>query len=264
MQDLTVTLVQTFLHWGDREKNLAHLSGKLEHIPPTDLIILPEMFTTGFITDPTGVTEEMDGPVMHWMREMASRKKACLMGSLNMKVGEKYFNRLICMAPDGNFTQYDKRHLFRMGGEDKQFTRGNKRGIFAVKGWNILPLICYDLRFPVWCKNTFSGGKHAFDLLICVANWPEVRSQAWSLLLRARSIDNQCYAIGVNRVGNDGNGVSHSGNSAVVDPRGKVISNIEPHAETVVTMNLKHDELDDFRAAFPVGHDWDEFIITGI
>ncbi|MFO7614334.1 MAG: amidohydrolase [Bacteroidales bacterium] len=264
MQDLTVTLVQTFLHWGDREKNLAHLAEKLEDIPSTDLIILPEMFTTGFITDPTGVAEEMDGPAMGWMREMAFQKKAYLLGSLSMKVGEKYYNRMICMAPDGSYAQYDKRHPFRMGGEHLKFSKGNKRGIFAVKGWNVLPLICYDLRFPVWCKNTFSGGRHAFDLIICVANWPEVRSQAWTLLLKARAIDNQCYTIGVNRIGEDGNGISHSGDSAVSDPRGKIITGIEPHTEAVVTLTISRKELDEFRAAFPVGLDWDAFTIPEI
>lgn len=264
MQDLTVTLVQTFLYWGDREKNLAHLTASLEHIPPTDLIILPEMFTTGFITDPTGVAEEMEGPAMQWIHGMAFRKKAHVMGSLSMKVGEAYFNRLICMAPDGSFARYDKRHPFRMGGEHLKFTKGDKRGIFSVKGWNILPLICYDLRFPVWCKNTFSGGKHAYDLLICVANWPEVRSQAWSLLLKARAIDNQCYAIGVNRIGEDGNGVNHSGDSAVSDPRGKIMTHMEPHAAIVETMTISRKELDEFRAAFPVGLDWDTFTIPGI
>jgi predicted amidohydrolase len=263
MQDLKITLVQTSLFWGDHLRNLEMLTRKLADVAETDLIVLPEMFSTGFITEPETVAENMNGPSMQWLREMSDMKKAVITGSLIIRENGRYFNRLVWMRPDGSYETYDKRHLFRMAGEHDRFTMGTSRKIMEVKGWRVFTLICYDLRFPVWAQNRLIGGKHEYDILLVTANWPEVRNQAWKLMLAARAIDNQAYAVGVNRVGNDGRGMAHSGDTAVIDPRGKPITQIIPGEESVTTLILNHKDLADFREAFQVGLDWDDFSISG-
>jgi len=257
MQDLKITLVQTSLHWGDMEANLRHFDRLLSGIKATDLIILPEMFNTGFITEPAPVAETMDGRTVSWLREKAAALGTAITGSLIIHEERNYYNRLIFMLPDGSFQHYDKHHLFSMAGEHHRFTQGMIRTIIQYKGWKIRPLICYDLRFPVWCKNTWLEGEYGYDLLLCVANWPEVRSHAWKLFLQARAIENIAYVAAVNRVGHDGRGQAHSGDSAVIDPKGRPISHFEPHQEAIHTVTLSKKELTDFRAAFNVGADWD-------
>ncbi len=264
MHDLTLTLVQTALFWGEHQRNRDMLARKLEHVPPADLIVLPEMFNTGFITVPAPVAEPMGGPSMQWLHEMASQKKAVVTGSLIIVEEGKYYNRLIWMRPDGSYEQYDKRHLFRMAGEHERFTMGAARKVFNLKGWNILPLICYDLRFPVWSQNRLIEGRHEYDLLLVVANWPEVRSQAWKLMMAARAVDNQAYVAAVNRVGEDGRGMAHSGDSGVVDPRGRIITQVRPSEESITTLSIDKKELEDFRQNFQVGLDWDLFKIIDI
>jgi len=257
MQDLKITLVQTSLYWGDAEANLRHFDNLLRDVEVTDLIILPEMFNTGFITEPGPVAETMDGRTMGWMKEKACTTGAAVTGSLIIKEDGKFYNRLIFMLPDGSYEQYNKRHLFSMAGEHLRFAPGVQQTIIEYKGWKIRPLICYDLRFPVWCKNTWQEGEYGYDLLLCVANWPEVRSHAWKLFLQSRAIENIAFVAAVNRVGNDGRGQPHSGDSGVVDPKGHLISNFEPHQEAIKSFILSKKELNDFRAAFNVGADWD-------
>jgi omega-amidase len=271
MQDLSVTIIQTNLFWENPTANLANLEEKMAQISlPTDLIILPEMFTTGFTMNAKAVAEPMNFTTFKWLKQLSKRTQAVITGSFIVKEGEQYFNRLIWMRPDGSFETYDKRHLFRMGEEDKTFTAGTKRLIVELKGWRICPLICYDLRFPIWSRNSHSKieaerspnrkSKIEYDLLIYVANWPSVRSQVWDILLQARAIENQSYCIGVNRVGKDGIGLEYSGNSAVIDFKGNRIF-YQKDSEIIDNQILNKKELEDFRNKFPAYLDADEFEI---
>jgi predicted amidohydrolase len=268
MQDLSVTIIQTNLFWENPTANLASLEEKIAQISlPTDLIILPEMFNTGFTMNVKIVAEPMNLTTFKWMNQQAKQTQAVITGSFIVKEGEQFFNRLIWMRPDGSFETYDKRHLFRMGEEDKIFTAGAKRLMVELKGWRICPLICYDLRFPVWSRNIFSKLKTEnqisniqYDLLIYVANWPLIRSQVWDTLLQARAIENQSYCIGVNRVGKDGMNVEYSGNSAVIDFKGNQLF-YQNDAEIIQNRILSKVALEDFRNTFPAYLDADEFEI---
>ncbi|HEX8516390.1 MAG TPA: amidohydrolase [Bacteroidia bacterium] len=256
-ENLSITLIQSDLHWEDQARNLQMFSEKIALIPGnTDLIILPEMFTTGFSMQPEKFAEGMDGSTIAWMKKQAKENNCVLTGSFACGENGKYYNRLVWMRPDGTFSYYDKRHLFSMGDENNHYSAGDKKIIEEIMGWKICPLICYDLRFPVWSRNT-----DGYDLLIYVANWPERRSHPWKTLLLARAIENQCYAAGVNRIGEDANGIYHSGDSAVIDPKGEIISNIGPHKEETETILLNHTELEEFRKIFPVLNDADKFEI---
>ena len=262
MQDLNITIIQTTLHWEDVDANLAHFSKKLDAIAgPTDLVVLPEMFTTGFAVERERVAEEHGGKGFQWMKEKAKEKNCVITGSIAIKEKGKLYNRLYWVEPDGNFMFYNKRHLFKMAGEHKHFTAGERKIIAGIKGWKICPLICYDLRFPVWSRNTWNKetGEAEYDVLIYVANWPEVRSYPWKQLLIARAIENQCYVGGVNRIGADGNNFPHSGDSAVINPRGEVISKTKAHEDSIETITLETKYLEDFRKVFPVGSDADPF-----
>src|SRR5690606_24430266 len=202
MQDLRITIIQTSLHWQDASANRTMFSEKLAAAAPaTDLIVLPEMFTTGSSMDAAGLAEDAEGPTLQWMKEEAVRYSAVLTGSVMVKEGDNYYNRLYWVRPDGTYEHYDKRHLFRMAKEHHSYTPGKEKLLVELKGWNICPLVCYDLRFPVWSRNTGSQ----YDLLLYVANWPKPRANAWSTLLQARAIENLSYVVGVNRVGTDGN-----------------------------------------------------------
>ena len=281
MKDLSVTIIQTSLFWENPTANLANLEEKMAQIPlPTDLIILPEMFNTGFTMNAKSVAEPMNFTTFKWLKQQAKRTNAVITGSYIVKEGECFFNRLIWMRPDGSFETYDKRHLFRMGGEDKTFTAGTTRLIVELKGWRICPLICYDLRFPVWSRNFTQeeGGKKNsylqsntydliphnsylnYDLLIYVANWPSVRSQVWDTLLQARAIENQSYCIGVNRVGKDGMNLEYAGNSVVIDFKGNQLF-YQKDSEIINNQILSKNELEDFRAKFPAYLDADDFEI---
>jgi omega-amidase len=257
MRDLTITLLQTALHWHDREANLTMFSEKLSVLnQPTNLIVLPEMFTTGFSMDAPAYAEQMEGPVLDWMARTARQHQAVVTGSVIVEEAGKYYNRLLWMRPDGTCEQYDKKHLFRMAGEDRVYTAGTQKRVVELKGWNICPLVCYDLRFPVWSRNV----RNQYDLLLYVANWPEVRAQAWKTLLQARAIENLAYCVGVNRVGQDGNGIAYAGDSMVVDPKGQVLLSAS-RLECLPTLTLSKQDLIQFREKFPAQLDADDFEI---
>ena len=259
MTDLKITIIQYDLHWENKEKNLKMFSQKIGAISdPTDLIVLPEMFTTGFSMNPNKFAEPMNGETVNWMKEKAQEKECVITGSFICIENGKCFNRLVWMNADGTYSTYDKRHLFRMANEDSHYTAGQKKIIVELKGWKICPLICYDLRFPVWSRNRFSAD---YDLLIYVANWPEIRSYPWKTLLLARAIENQSYVAGLNRVGKDGNDIYHSGDSAVINAKGEIISKIKAHEESCEAITLNYSELAEFRKNFPAMLDADDFEI---
>ena len=267
MSTLTVTLIQTNLFWEERERNLAMLESKINGINEhTEIIILPEMFSTAFSMKPEQLAETMDGVTFHWMQRIAVAKKVILTGSIMVEEEGRYYNRLIWMLPNGAYGYYDKRHLFAFAKEDRHYTRGNKRLIASVKGWKINLQVCYDLRFPVWARQSAGavhsdGGFPEYDVLVYVANWPERRNHAWKTLLQARAIENQAYVIGVNRVGNDGNDIYHSGDSMVVDAMGEILYH-KAHEEDVFTITLDKNVLEANRNRFPFLRDADHFIIA--
>ncbi|TAE28126.1 MAG: amidohydrolase [Cytophagales bacterium] len=252
---LRVTLIQTSLYWHDPVANRAALEETIFALPePTDLIVLPEMFTTGFTMEAPAVAEPPRLTTHRWMQQMAAQTNAVVTGSYVVREGEQYYNRLLWMQPDGQFMTYDKRHLFRMAGEHNTYSSGNKRLIQEWRRWRICPLICYDLRFPVWSRNT----PQDYDLLLYVANWPAVRQQPWDTLLQARAIENLSYVLGVNRVGDDEKGNHYAGGSALIDYKGEVLFR---HYETPVIhqQTISLDDLRAFREKFPAHLDADEF-----
>lgn len=257
MQDLKITIIQSFLHWEDVEANLSMFGKKIERIgEQTDLIVLPEMFNTGFTMNAEKMCETMDGMTMSWMREIASRANAAITGSFIIKENNRYYNRLIWMKPDGTHLYYDKRHLFRLGDEHKFYTPGKEKLIVELNGWKTCPMICYDLRFPVWSRN-----REEYDLLLFVANWPEKRMPAWKHLLPARAIENESYVVGVSRVGVDGNGINHIGGSSVIDYEGKMLCQMD-HEEAIKTVSLSKENLVSWRRAYPFWKDADRFTIN--
>ncbi|WKK87206.2 amidohydrolase [Marivirga arenosa] len=263
MQDLKVTLIQTPLYWQEKQANLSMFEEKLWEIEEeTDLIILPEMFNTGFSMEAEKMAEPMNLHTFKWMKQMASQKKAVITGSFIVNDNGDYFNRLIWMKPDGDYSVYDKRHLFRMANEDEHYTPGEKELIVELKGWKIKPLVCYDLRFPVWCRNKSNNENElAYDIILFVANWPAVRVNAWDSLLTARAIENVSYSIGVNRIGNDGNEIPHNGHSAIYDPKGNAVYFADDR-EVIKTISLSAEELMKFRQKFPAQLDADNFLIN--
>jgi omega-amidase len=261
MSPLNITLIQPDLRWEDKTANLQHFAQLIDGLAGrTHLVVLPEMFSTGFSMQPGALAEPMEGPTVAWMKEIAARKKVILTGSLIIEEKGNYYNRLIWMLPNGQYGVYDKRHRFAYAGEDEQYTSGHKRLIASVNGWKVNLLVCYDLRFPVWSRQQLQEGEPEFDLLVYVANWPERRSHAWKTLLQARAIENQSYVVGVNRVGNDGNNISHSGDSMVVDPLGEVVYHA-PKEESVFTCTLQPEKLEEVRTRFPFWKDADEFTL---
>jgi omega-amidase len=223
-------------------------------------VVLSEMFSTGFSMQPKLFAETMEGETVEWMKRISSENSIVLTGSMIAEENGHYFNRLIWMLPNGQFGYYDKRHLFAYAGEHEAYTAGNKRLIASVKGWKINLQVCYDLRFPVWARQQTQNRVPEYDLLIYVANWPEKRSHAWKTLLCARAIENQCYVVGVNRVGNDGNNIYHSGNSLVIDPLGQVLYHMADE-EDVNTITLSKEKLAEVRTRFPFLNDADSFTI---
>lgn len=255
MQDLRVTLVQSMLHWEIAAANRAMFGEKLTGLKgTTDLIVLPEMFTTGFSMRSTELAEDMNGPTVAWMREQAKALDAALYGSVIITEGGKYFNRGLFMKPDGQVTTYDKRHLFRFANETDHYSAGKERVVVEWRDWRILLQVCFDLRFPVFARN-----RGDYDAILYVANWPEARRYPWSQLLIARAIENQVYVAGVNRVGMDGKGMHYTGDSVVIDPRGAIIGSVEPSQEGTATVALDWNALADFREKFPVAKDADDF-----
>jgi omega-amidase len=258
MDNLKITVFQGYLFWENIDKNLQNISLRLSNIrEKTNLIILPEMFTTGFTMQAAALAEPMNGKSMKWMLKTAKEFDCVVTGSLIIKDGDKYYNRLIWMRPDGSFECYDKRHLFAMGKEDETYAAGTKKLVVELNGWKICPMICYDLRFPVWMRNV----NNEYDLMIIVANWPERRSHHWRSLITARAIENQAYVIAVNRVGHDGHEVYHSGDSTCIDPMGNVVY-YKRDEEDLYTFPIIADEVTKTRRALPFLKDADDFNIA--
>ncbi len=254
---LTLTLIQADLVWENPTANREQFERAIRTLQmPTDVILLPEMFSTGFSMHPEQLAEDMNGPTLDWMRAVSAGAQADLAGSLIIREHGRFFNRFIWMKPDGHFEYYDKRHLFRMAGEDRKYMAGKQRVIINVKGWKVLPLLCYDLRFPVWARNR----DNEYDILVYAANWPERRISHWDSLLTARAVENQAYVAAVNRVGLDGTGVMHTGHSRVVDYLGRIKANLGESARTQ-TVTLEKEELERFRQKFPVWKDADTFSV---
>ena len=263
LADLRIALIQSALHWEDAGANLAMFEEKIWQAGSGhDLIILPEMFTTGFSMQPARVAEHMNQRTTRWMGQMALQTGAVVLGSFIAREGERFFNRLVWAAPDGNLLTYDKKHLFRMGEENKVYTPGSSRLVAEWKGWRICPLVCYDLRFPVWSRNRFNPetGELDYDLLVYVANWPQARSIAWQTLLQARAIENHCYCVGLNRIGPDGKGIVHGGDSAVCGPKGERLLYMADHEETASHV-LSAAALMQHREQFPAWLDGDSFTL---
>ena len=262
MHNLKITIVQTYLEWEDIDLNLERFDTIVNTMTgDTDLIVLPEMFTTGFTMNAEKFAETMDGKAVSWMKKKSMEKKTDIAGSMIIKENKKFFNRLIWAKPSEELFFYDKRHLFRYSGEEKIFTPGSDNGsanvIVSLKGWRIRPFICYDLRFPVWTRNY----QNLYDIAVFVANWPETRSCHWKALLMARAVENQAYVIGVNRIGQDGNGLEYSGDSSIIGPNGRIIFH-KASTPCVHTQALSFNALQDHRVKFPAAMDADNFIIT--
>jgi predicted amidohydrolase len=256
MSTLDVTIVQSDLHWHDAPRNRENFAAVIEALEgPTDLIVLPEMFTTGFSMDAPALAEQMDGDTVRWMQDTAAIKNSAICGSLIISERDRFFNRFICAKPDGTITSYDKRHLFRLADEHNHYSHGNSIQTFELKGFRICPMICYDLRFPAWSRN-----RGSYDLLLYVANWPSKRHNAWATLLRARAIENLSYVAGVNRVGRDGNNLPYIGGSATIDYLGTDLADLGER-EGTATATLDLVELQRFRERFAFHKDADEFSI---
>lgn len=259
MQNLNLTLIQTHLEWENAAVNRNHIEHLISALnESTDVIVLPEMFTTAFTMNSAVMAEPMNGESISWMKAMAKAKNAAICGSLIIEENGGYVNRFVWIEPEGRLLHYDKRHLFRMADEHHFFTAGESRIIIDYKGWRICPQICYDLRFPVWSRNQAS---HPYDLLIYVANWPSPRASAWSKLLMARAIENQAFVVGVNRIGEDEKGLSYIGGSAAIDSKGEIIWEAQQHKEEVKTVMLSMEDLSVFRKKFPLALDADEFML---
>jgi predicted amidohydrolase len=262
MQDLKINLIQSDLVWEQPEQNLKNFDKKLSGLKGQQHIIaLPEMFNTGFTMNGTDFAEEPDGRAFQWLKSKAGELDCVITGTFLCKENGLLYNRLIWIRPDGSFETYNKRHLFRFGNEHLHFVPGSSKLIVEINGWRVCPLICYDLRFPVWAKNTYKDGKFEYDLLLYLANWPERRKHHWRALLQARAIENLSYAIGINRIGTDGIGTTHSGNSLVYSPKGELILEPKEHTESNSMVILSMQEMTDYRNKFNVGLDWDQFQI---
>ncbi len=259
MKPLTLTIVQTSLHWEDKETNRSMLENKLAKLPAeTQMVILPEMFSTGFSMN-ISLAEKMNGETLNWMKEISKKNKIILAGSVIIEENEMFYNRLLYILPNGEVGTYDKRHLFAFANENNSYTAGKNKLLTIVNGWKINWQICYDLRFPVWARQT-EKDSNKYDLLINVANWPAKRIHAWKTLLTARAIENQCYVIGVNRTGVDGNSNAYCGNSMVVDPLGEVIYDAG-NKEELFTITFEKEKLLNIRQKFPFLNDRDSFEI---
>lgn len=251
---MIITTIQSDIIWENISENLKNYESKIENLN-SDVIVLPEMFSTGFTMNPESLAEEMTGTTVNWMKENSKKINSAICGSVIIKEDNKYYNRFIWVNPDGTLYHYDKKHLFSFAGEDKNYTAGDSKIIIEYKGWKICPLICYDLRFPVWSRNT-----EDYDILIYVANWPVKRKHAWKTLLLSRAIENQCYVVGVNRVGFDNNSNFYSGDTSIVNALGELLY-IRSHSEDVFTTTLDKEELNKIRKKLPFLDDRDNFEI---
>jgi predicted amidohydrolase len=258
MQALKVSLVQGATRWHDPAGNRDYYGALMAPLQGSDLIVLPETFTSGFSNEAIHNAETMDGPTVAWLREQAHALDAAVTGSVQLRVEGKVYNRLLLVTPDGTVQHYDKRHLFRYAGEHERYAAGSERLVVEWRGWRICPLVCYDLRFPVYSRNRRTPNGFDYDLLLYVANWPTPRREPWRTLLRARAIENLCYCAGLNRVGTDGNGLGYSGDSAVLDFLGAPLAELGAQ-EQGITLTLDAAALAEHRARFPAWMDADEF-----
>lgn len=248
---MRITILQRDIEWATPEVNRQRADEAIERNPHSDLYLLPEMFSTGFCTCPEGIAESVDSPTLQWMKAKAAQADAAIAGSVAVKDGEKYYNRFYFVKPDGSVTAYDKKHLFTYGGEHLRFTAGEERVVVEFRGVRFLLEVCYDLRFPIWSRN-----RGDYDMILYVASWPTPRVEAWSALLVARAIENQCYVAGVNRVGTDPS-CEYCGGSVVIDPYGKCIASCARGEECEATAEVDMESLRAFREKFPVLNDAD-------
>jgi len=254
---LRITLAQVNLVWENPEQNRSNFEMQIRQLSgKSDLVILPETFTTGFSMRAHDLAEPMDGPTVNWMFSLSRITGLAIGGSLIIKENDLYYNRFVFVTPDGDISHYDKRHLFSIGGESISFTAGNEKLIVDFHGWRIALYICYDVRFPVWCRNVKDT-----DLMIFAANWPASRNEVWKTLLKARAIENQVYVAGVNRIGKDGNDISYIGESQILNSRGEMLSGSDRTIDGYLSYEISLKELNDFRAKFPVANDADQFLI---
>lgn len=251
--NLKISLIQSNLFWEDVDKNLSHFKGLISEISNTDIILLPETFNTSFSIKATHLAEKMDGKTVNWMKKISKQKKCAIAGSLMVIAKGKVYNRLVWISKKGDINTYDKHHLFK---EEKSIEKGEGRLLVEIEGWKICPLICYDLRFPVFSRNDIG-----YDILIYVANWPVKRIDAWDTLLKARSIENQCYTIGLNRIGKDGNGIFCNGHSAVFDAFGAQILSSTENKEEVLQIEIYLDDMKSKRKKMNFLQDRDDFTI---
>jgi omega-amidase len=254
IQNIKICIIQADIIWQNSPANIKKFSRMIDSAGHVDIIILPEMFTTGFSMQPENLKESMDGESVSWMKKTAKENDACITGSIIIEEDGNIYNRCIWVFPEGKIEYYDKRHLFTMSGEQMHYSPGNRKLLVEYKGWRFFPLICYDLRFPAWSRNTQN-----YDLLLYMANWPAPRHYVWKKLLPARAIENQSYCIGVNRVGEDGYGLNYLGDSALIDPKGDCT--FLGDKEMIKIFQISYSELHDFRREFPVLEDRDEFKI---
>lgn len=252
--NLKISCIQNDVITRNPEDNRRHLDKMLKSVENTDIIVFPETFTTGFPADPNEFAEEVGGPTMQWMREKAAENNCAVCGTIILK-NNGFYNSFIWMEPDGRYHLYNKRHLFTMGGEIG-LNRGEERITIEYKGWRIRPFVCYDMRFPVWNRNSFKDGKYEYDLAVFTAEWPEKKSEVWNTLLRARAIENQAYIVGVNRVGIDDSNIKYKGETMILNMKGRVVAQATED-ECVVTGEINMEDLVAFREYFRVAKDWD-------
>ena len=252
--NLKISCIQNDVITRNPEANRRHLDKMLKNVENTDIIVFPETFTTGFPADPNEFAEEVGGPTMQWMREKAAENNCAVCGTIILK-NNGFYNSFIWMEPDGRYHLYNKRHLFTMGGEIG-LNRGEERITIEYKGWRIRPFVCYDMRFPVWNRNSFKDGKYEYDLAVFTAEWPEKKSEVWNTLLRARAIENQAYIVGVNRVGIDDSDIKYKGETMILNMKGRVVAQATED-ECVVTGEINMEDLVAFREYFRVAKDWD-------
>jgi len=261
-QLLEITVIQTHLIWENIDENISHFDRLIDTISgSTDVIILPEMFSTGFSMN-ISIAESMGGKSMKWLSRKAAEKNAAICGSLMIEENGKFYNRFIWMNPDGTSQTYNKRHCFRMANEHNYFTPGDEKIIIDYKGFKICPMVCYDLRFPVWSRNKIVDNEYAYDILLYVANWPERREFAWQQLLIARAVENLSFVVGVNRVGKDGFDIDYSGQSAIINMLGQKLTSLQSHKTAIETITINKTELQKYREQFPAHLDADAFEIV--
>lgn len=256
--NLKIAAIQSDLYWEDREKNLQHFSEMLTTVRDADLVILPEMFATGFSMQTNKAEDAVTGESVRWMQQVSAEKNMAVCGSLMVQEDGRFYNRFYFISAETGIVTYNKRHLFSLAGEEKHYTQGDQQVVVKYKNWNIGLQVCYDLRFPVWSRRS---EKFDYDLLVYVANWPDRRSMAWRSLLPARAIENQAYVAGLNRVGSDGNNIIHSGYSVILDPMGQALAEAKPFATQILQAELQKEKIDGVRKSLGFYHDRDGFDI---